>query len=45
MATVSIHPSVDHGVKPGSATFAGGTLHCKCASNPAGVWNRLMPAP
>jgi S-(hydroxymethyl)glutathione synthase len=29
--TVSIHPSVDGGVKQGSASFTGGTLVCKCA--------------
>src|SRR5215467_13362284 len=34
MATISIHPAVDNGVRPGSANFAGGTLVCKCASNP-----------
>ena len=28
---ISIHPSVDGGVKKGSASFAGGTLKCKCA--------------
>ncbi|MBL9035329.1 MAG: S-(hydroxymethyl)glutathione synthase [Rhodospirillaceae bacterium] len=33
----SIHPSVDNGVKPGSPNFAGGTLTCKCASNPVEV--------
>ena len=37
MAAVSIHPSVDGGVKPGSDTFAGGTLTCKCTSNPVTV--------
>src|SRR5262249_61042825 len=38
MATISIHPAVDNGVKPGSPNFAGGgTLVCKCASNPVGV--------
>ena len=37
MAAVSIHPSVDAGVKPGSESFAGGTLTCKCASNPVTV--------
>ena len=31
MATVSIHPSVDQGVKHGNPNFAGGTLTCKCA--------------
>lgn len=33
MATVSIHPSVDNGVKKGTAGFAGGTLQCNCASD------------
>jgi S-(hydroxymethyl)glutathione synthase len=33
MATVSIHPSVDNGVRKGDANFAGGTLQCKCASD------------
>src|SRR5215510_11517421 len=37
MAEISIHPAVDNGVKPGSASFAGGTLSCKCASNPVEV--------
>src|SRR5258708_34281855 len=37
MANVSIHPAVDNGVKPGSASFAGGTLGCRCASNPVEV--------
>src|SRR6516165_5742727 len=37
MATMSIHPAVDNGVRPGSANFAGGTLVCKCASNPVEV--------
>ena len=37
MAAVSIHPAVDNGVKPGSSNFAGGTLFCKCASNPVEV--------
>jgi S-(hydroxymethyl)glutathione synthase len=31
MAQVSIHPAVDHGVKPGKDNFSGGTLSCKCA--------------
>ncbi|MGH6952740.1 MAG: S-(hydroxymethyl)glutathione synthase [Alphaproteobacteria bacterium] len=35
--TISIHPSVDQGVKPGAQNFAGGTLSCKCASNPVKV--------
>jgi S-(hydroxymethyl)glutathione synthase len=37
MAQISIHPSVDNGVKSGSAGFAGGTLVCKCSSNPVEV--------
>lgn len=32
-STISIHPSVDNGVKPGAADFAGGTLTCKCPRN------------
>jgi S-(hydroxymethyl)glutathione synthase len=31
MASVSIHPSIDKGIKPAAANFAGGTLSCKCA--------------
>ena len=27
---ISIHPSVDGGVKAGAKDFAGGTLVCKC---------------
>jgi S-(hydroxymethyl)glutathione synthase len=34
---ISIHPSVDQGVKPGVANFAGGTLVCACAQNPVKV--------
>ena len=37
MAQVSIHPAVDNGVKPGSASFSGGTLSCHCTSNPVEV--------
>jgi S-(hydroxymethyl)glutathione synthase len=37
MATISIHPAVDNGVQPGSPNFVGGTLVCKCASNPVEV--------
>jgi S-(hydroxymethyl)glutathione synthase len=33
MNTVSIHPSVDNGIKPGADNFAGGTLQCHCASD------------
>ena len=37
MATVSIHPAVDNGVKPGSSSFAGGTLRCECSTDPVEV--------
>lgn len=30
---ISIHPSVDNGIKAGNKDFAGGTLSCKCAQN------------
>ncbi len=32
-SAVSIHPSVDQGVKPGAQDFAGGTLSCHCAQD------------
>lgn len=35
--TISIHPQVDNGVQPGSATFSGGNLHCKCSDKPVTV--------
>lgn len=34
---VQIHPSIDHGIKPGRADFAGGTLVCKCQTDPVKV--------
>ena len=37
MATISIHPAVDNGVKSGSPGFAGGTLVCQCARDPVVV--------
>lgn len=37
MASVTIHPSVDHGVKPGTETFAGGVLTCHCTDRPVKV--------
>jgi S-(hydroxymethyl)glutathione synthase len=37
MAPISIHPAVDSGVKPGSPTFAGGSLRCNCATSPVEV--------
>ncbi|MFI4891737.1 MAG: S-(hydroxymethyl)glutathione synthase [Steroidobacterales bacterium] len=35
--TISIHPSVDHGIKPAAKDFAGGTLVCKCSDKPVKV--------
>ena len=37
MASISIHPLVDNGVKAGSPGFAGGTLTCRCAQQPVTV--------
>src|SRR2546429_9719882 len=37
MASISIHPAVDNGVKQGSPSFTGGTLVCKCTSGPVEV--------
>jgi S-(hydroxymethyl)glutathione synthase len=37
MSAISIHPSVDHGIRAGRADFAGGTLRCHCASEPVVV--------
>jgi S-(hydroxymethyl)glutathione synthase len=37
MANVSIHPAVDHGIKPAAPGFAGGTLYCKCSSRKVAV--------
>src|SRR5882757_1888763 len=34
---VSLHPSIDNGIKAGSKDFAGGTLTCKCTSQPVTV--------
>jgi S-(hydroxymethyl)glutathione synthase len=34
---ISIHPSLDQGVKPGGSNFAGGTLVCKCTQDPVKV--------
>jgi S-(hydroxymethyl)glutathione synthase len=35
--TISIHPSVDNGIKPAAKDFAGGTLVCRCAEKPVRV--------
>ncbi len=34
---IRIHPSVDNGIKPAAPGFSGGTLVCKCATNPVKV--------
>jgi len=34
---VSIHPSVDKGIKPANKDFAGGTLQCRCKDKPVKV--------
>ena len=36
-SSTSIHPSVDNGIAPAAASFAGGTLTCKCATNPVKI--------
>lgn len=32
-SVVSIHPSIDRGIKPGAKDFAGGTLQCHCSQD------------
>ncbi len=34
---ISIHPAVDHGVRPTAPSFSGGTLVCKCTDRPVRV--------
>lgn len=36
-SSTKIHPSVDNGIAAGDPKFAGGTLRCKCSSNPVEV--------
>lgn len=36
-SAIHIHPSVDNGIKPATPGFAGGTLACKCATDPVKV--------
>lgn len=35
--SVSLHPSIDGGLKPAKNGFAGGTLKCRCANDPVEV--------
>lgn len=37
MSGISIHPAVDDGLKPAASNFNGGTLVCRCSSNPVKV--------
>jgi S-(hydroxymethyl)glutathione synthase len=41
---VSIHPAVDHGIAPSASGFTGGTLRCRCASDPVEVKVRTQSA-
>ena len=34
---IALHPAIDHGFSAGDPNFNGGTLQCKCASNPVVV--------
>ncbi|MCS3468919.1 S-(hydroxymethyl)glutathione synthase [Pseudomonas sp. JUb42] len=33
MSEVKLHPSLDNGIKPSAADFAGGSLQCLCSTN------------
>jgi S-(hydroxymethyl)glutathione synthase len=37
MSDTQLHPAIDHGLKAGRADFSGGTLSCKCATDPVKV--------
>lgn len=37
MATPSLHPAIDKGIKKGKKSFAGGYLHCHCKKDPVQV--------
>ena len=41
---LSIHPSVDGGIRPGTKDFQGGTLVCKCTRDPVEVTIRAQTA-
>ncbi|SIQ94212.1 S-(hydroxymethyl)glutathione synthase [Paracoccus thiocyanatus] len=41
---VKIHPAVDNGIKPAQPGFTGGTLQCKCTTNPVRVAVRSQTA-
>ena len=44
MANISIHPSIDKGIKPAAAGFGGGTLFCRCADRKVAVQVRAQSA-
>jgi S-(hydroxymethyl)glutathione synthase len=44
MAAISIHPSVDNGIKPTAKDFSGGTLKCRCTENPVEVTIKAQTA-
>ncbi|MCK0745195.1 S-(hydroxymethyl)glutathione synthase [Chromohalobacter nigrandesensis] len=37
MSNIKIHPAVDNGVRAGSDSFQGASLHCRCTDNPVEV--------
>lgn len=37
MSSVNLHPAINNGLTPGSSSFNGGTLQCKCSSDPVKV--------
>ena len=37
MPAISIHPAIDQGIRPAASSFSGGTLVCKCTSDPVEV--------
>ena len=43
-SAISIHPSVDNGIQPADPNFTGGTLVCRCATNPVKITIRGQSA-
>lgn len=41
---IAIHPAVDHGIKPATPGFTGGTLVCQCTDRPVEVTVRSQSA-
>ncbi|SFU83189.1 S-(hydroxymethyl)glutathione synthase [Halomonas korlensis] len=44
MNDIKIHPAVDGGLRAGSDSFNGGTLHCRCVDNPVEVTVKAQAA-